>query len=161
LWNKHFGLDSSKFSQKILDRPLQISKLVVSGLRETANRRVIGRTGAELFKPWTFSPLGRSRRDERLDRLANLVDHPGELRPEGKCSFQDTRVGRFQVHARRRTNMLELIRRLAKEEDGQDLVEYALLLVFIALIVMAALPNLGKTVSNVFSNTTSVLQSGS
>jgi pilus assembly protein Flp/PilA len=57
--------------------------------------------------------------------------------------------------------MLELIRRLAKEEDGQDLVEYALLLVFIALIVVAALPNLGKTVSNVFSNTTSVLQSGS
>jgi hypothetical protein len=78
LVEQHFGLDSSKFSQKILDRPLQISKLVVSGLRETANRRVIGRTGAELFKPWTFSPLGRSRRDERLDRLANLVDHPGE-----------------------------------------------------------------------------------
>jgi pilus assembly protein Flp/PilA len=57
--------------------------------------------------------------------------------------------------------MLDLFRRFIKEEEGQDLVEYALLLVFIALIVMAALPSLGKTVSNVFSNATSVLQSGS
>ena len=57
--------------------------------------------------------------------------------------------------------MLELVKRFVKEEEGQDLVEYALLLVFIALIVIAALPGLGKTVSNVFSNTTSVLQSGS
>jgi pilus assembly protein Flp/PilA len=57
--------------------------------------------------------------------------------------------------------MIELFKRFLKEEEGQDLVEYALLLVFIALIVIAALPNLGKTVSNVFSNATSVLQSGS
>ena len=47
--------------------------------------------------------------------------------------------------------MLEMIKRFVQEEEGQDLVEYALLLVFIALIVIAALPNLGKTVSNVFS----------
>jgi pilus assembly protein Flp/PilA len=57
--------------------------------------------------------------------------------------------------------MFELIKRFIEQEEGQDLVEYALLLVFIALIVIAALPNLGKTVSNVFSNATSVLQSGS
>jgi pilus assembly protein Flp/PilA len=57
--------------------------------------------------------------------------------------------------------MSELLKRFVREEEGQDLVEYALLLVFIALIVITALPNLGKTVSNVFSNTTSVLQSGS
>ena len=57
--------------------------------------------------------------------------------------------------------MVELIKRFIEQEEGQDLVEYALLLVFIALIVIAALPNLGKTVSNVFSNATSALQSGS
>jgi pilus assembly protein Flp/PilA len=57
--------------------------------------------------------------------------------------------------------MVKLIKRFIEQEEGQDLVEYALLLVFIALIVIAALPNLGKTVSNVFSNATSVLQSGS
>jgi pilus assembly protein Flp/PilA len=57
--------------------------------------------------------------------------------------------------------MLELFKRLVEEDDGQDLVEYALLLVFIALIVITALPNLGKTVSNVFSNATIGLQAGS
>ena len=53
--------------------------------------------------------------------------------------------------------MFQLIKRFVEQEEGQDLVEYALLLVFIALIVIAALPNLGKTVSNVFSNATSAL----
>jgi pilus assembly protein Flp/PilA len=57
--------------------------------------------------------------------------------------------------------MFELFKRFFEQEEGQDLVEYALLLVFIALIVIAALPGLGTTVSNVFSNTTSLLQSGS
>lgn len=47
-----------------------------------------------------------------------------------------------------------------EEEQAQDLVEYSLLLIFIALLVIAALPDLGKTVSNVFKNTTSVLESG-
>jgi pilus assembly protein Flp/PilA len=68
---------------------------------------------------------------------------------------------RFKVRSKGELAMFELIKRLVTEEEGQDLVEYALLLVFIALIVIAALPNLGKTVSNVFSNATSVLQSGS
>jgi Flp pilus assembly pilin Flp len=51
------------------------------------------------------------------------------------------------------------MKRLITETTGQDLVEYALLLVFIALIVIAALPHLGMTVSNVFSNAASALQS--
>jgi pilus assembly protein Flp/PilA len=59
------------------------------------------------------------------------------------------------------THMGRMIGEFLTQEEGQDLVEYALLLVFIALIVITALPNLGKTVSNVFSNATSVLQSGS
>ena len=56
---------------------------------------------------------------------------------------------------------MEDIKRFLKDDEGQDLVEYALLLVFIALIVIAALPSLGQTISNVFSNATSALQSGS
>jgi pilus assembly protein Flp/PilA len=76
--------------------------------------------------------------------------------PETRQAGPDSKSGQKEKLA-----MFELIKRLVTEEEGQDLVEYALLLVFIALIVIAALPNLGKTVSNVFSNATSVLQSGS
>lgn len=51
------------------------------------------------------------------------------------------------------------LKEFMQDEQAQDLVEYALLLVFMALIVISALPHLGLTVSNVFKNTTSALQS--
>jgi Flp pilus assembly pilin Flp len=39
---------------------------------------------------------------------------------------------------------------LAQEEEGQDLAEYAILLFFIALVVIAAVTLLGPTISNVY-----------
>jgi pilus assembly protein Flp/PilA len=57
--------------------------------------------------------------------------------------------------------MLELLKRFVKDEEGQDLVEYALLLVFLALAAIAILPTLGKAVNNVFSQSASTLTSGS
>jgi len=57
--------------------------------------------------------------------------------------------------------MLDLTRRFLKGEEGQDLVEYALLLVFIALAAIAVLPVLGKAVNNVFSQSASTLTTGS
>jgi len=44
-------------------------------------------------------------------------------------------------------------------ERGQGLIEYAFLLVLIALIVIAALLILGPTIGNVFSNLNSSLSS--
>jgi len=44
-------------------------------------------------------------------------------------------------------------------ERGQGLIEYAFLLVFIALIVIAAMLILGPTIGNVFSNLNSSLSS--
>ncbi len=49
--------------------------------------------------------------------------------------------------------MKKLLLRLWREEEGQDLVEYALLLVLIALIAIASVTTVGKAVSNAFSNT--------
>jgi len=46
---------------------------------------------------------------------------------------------------------------LAREE-GQGLVEYALILVLIAIIVLAILTVLGPQIGNVFSRVTSELQ---
>jgi pilus assembly protein Flp/PilA len=50
------------------------------------------------------------------------------------------------------TKMKNLLLRLWREEEGQDLVEYALLLVLIALVAIAAVTTVGQAVSNVFSN---------
>jgi Flp pilus assembly pilin Flp len=57
--------------------------------------------------------------------------------------------------------MMELLKRFVKQEEGQDLVEYALLLVFLALAAIAVLPVLGKAVNNVFSQSASSLTAGS
>jgi Flp pilus assembly pilin Flp len=53
--------------------------------------------------------------------------------------------------------MLELMKRFVKDEEGQDLVEYALLLVFLALAAIAILPTLGSSVNKVFSQSNSSL----
>ena len=41
------------------------------------------------------------------------------------------------------------------DEDGQGMVEYALILVLIAVVVIVVLTTVGKRVSNLFSNVSS------
>jgi len=48
--------------------------------------------------------------------------------------------------------MKNLLVRLWKEEEGQDLTEYGLLLVLIALVAITTMKTLGSAVSDVFSN---------
>ena len=48
--------------------------------------------------------------------------------------------------------MKGIFARLWREEDGQDLTEYALLLVLIALAATAAMSSVGSAVSTVFAN---------
>jgi pilus assembly protein Flp/PilA len=48
--------------------------------------------------------------------------------------------------------MRNLLVRLWKEEEGQDLTEYALLLVLLALAASAALSALATAIKGVFSN---------
>jgi len=55
----------------------------------------------------------------------------------------------------------EGVRELLGEQGGQDLVEYALLLVFLALAAIAVLPTLSNAINNVFSQSASSLTSGS
>jgi len=49
--------------------------------------------------------------------------------------------------------MTKLLKQILNEE-GQDLVEYALLLGFLALAAIAIMPILGSTVNKVFSRLT-------
>lgn len=52
------------------------------------------------------------------------------------------------------------MKRFLKDESGQDLVEYALLLVFLSLAAIAIIPTLGNTVNAVFSRANSSLIPG-
>ena len=53
--------------------------------------------------------------------------------------------------------MPKLLLRLWTEESGQDLTEYALLVVLLALAAIAAMNSLGSAINNVFSNAASNL----
>jgi pilus assembly protein Flp/PilA len=57
--------------------------------------------------------------------------------------------------------MKNLLVRFVRDEKGQDLVEYAMLLAFIALIAIAGVQELGNTVDSFFSNVSSTLTAGS
>jgi len=57
--------------------------------------------------------------------------------------------------------MSNLIRSIWRDESGQDLVEYVLIIVLIALAVVGALSALGTEVENVFNNAEQQLQTGS
>ena len=59
------------------------------------------------------------------------------------------------------TGMKEHLLRLWKDEEGQDLTEYALLLVLIALAAITVMSNLGSAINVVFSTGASTLSSAS
>ena len=46
--------------------------------------------------------------------------------------------------------MRELLGRFIRDEDGQDLIEYAFLVVFIAIVTMAILNGVSGAISSVF-----------
>lgn len=55
--------------------------------------------------------------------------------------------------------MKEHLLRLWKDEEGQDLTEYALLLVLIALAAITVMSSLGSSINVVFSTGASTLSS--
>jgi pilus assembly protein Flp/PilA len=55
--------------------------------------------------------------------------------------------------------MIALVTRLWKEDEGQDLVEYGLLIVLISLFAVAAMQGLANGISNAFSNASAQLTS--
>ena len=57
--------------------------------------------------------------------------------------------------------MKETMLRLYREEAGQDLTEYSLLLVLVALVAIATMQTLGSTISGVFGNAASNLTTAS
>jgi Flp pilus assembly pilin Flp len=108
-----------------------------------------------------------------ITRMHNSLEgqSSGERNGLTPCVRISSLFGRFEpiwrpkIITRRIRPMLKLattmLKDIMKDEPGQDLVEYALLLVFLALAAIAVLPTLGKAVNNVFSQSASTLTAGS
>jgi pilus assembly protein Flp/PilA len=56
--------------------------------------------------------------------------------------------------------MKTMLKRLWKEEEGQDLIEYALLVALIALICATAFPAIGATLNGIFVKANTCLSGG-
>lgn len=56
--------------------------------------------------------------------------------------------------------MIETVLRLYREEAGQDLTEYALLLVLVASVAITTIKMLGNTISAAFANAATNLTAG-
>jgi pilus assembly protein Flp/PilA len=50
------------------------------------------------------------------------------------------------------TQLINQLRRFAKDESGQDLLEYALLVALIALVAFGAVAAAGTSVNSIFNN---------
>lgn len=66
----------------------------------------------------------------------------------------------FQIHFARNRIMLNILKNFVREEEGQDLVEYALLLALVVLVVAATLSDLTNAISGVWTNVAGQLGGG-
>jgi pilus assembly protein Flp/PilA len=57
--------------------------------------------------------------------------------------------------------LINRVRAFVGNEEGQDLLEYALLVALIALVAVAAVTAAGKSVSDIFGNIASALSTAS
>jgi pilus assembly protein Flp/PilA len=74
-----------------------------------------------------------------------------------RCS--EIEISRFQSPEHQEKNMLNIVAKLWKDEEGQDLVEYGLLVVLIALFAVVAMQGLANGISDAFSNATAQMTS--
>lgn len=63
-----------------------------------------------------------------------------------------------QTRAGWRENMYKLINTLWREEAGQDIAEYAVMLAVILVLVVGTVRLIGSNANNVFSNAASAIQ---
>ncbi len=64
----------------------------------------------------------------------------------------------LRLHDHYRNALMALQRRFQKEETGQTMVEYVMLIVLVALAVFILTPNIKDAILKVFQNTSSALK---
>jgi pilus assembly protein Flp/PilA len=62
------------------------------------------------------------------------------------------------IDFRETDHMKNLLLRLVREDDGQDLIEYALLAAFISLAAVAAITQLGTAINNIYTKISNTLE---
>jgi Flp pilus assembly pilin Flp len=77
----------------------------------------------------------------------------GIVRPQTDVSMSESRLA-----AQEEMKMYEIIHTLLKDEQGQDIAEYAVMLAVILVIVVGTIRLIGSNANNVFSQAASSIQ---
>jgi pilus assembly protein Flp/PilA len=95
---------------------------------------------------------------KELSGTAIAISHPVGRSFSAWC-------GRIRVYTLRvlhapevNMNVITRLRALVRHEEGQDLIEYALLVALISLVAVVAITNAGSAVNNIFSSIAGKLQ---
>jgi pilus assembly protein Flp/PilA len=91
----------------------------------------------------TMGQLGNTIKDIFSNGTGNL---------SGSKAFAERRACAVKLKLRRRDVMQNLLLRLWKDEEGQDLVEYALILVLLALAAVGSMSNVASAINTAFGN---------
>jgi pilus assembly protein Flp/PilA len=83
-----------------------------------------------------------------------LAGERAAVRDVGKMASTTKSV---KTKSRERLDMKNFINRFVHEDEGQDLVEYALLIAFIALACIIGLQQLGTAINNTYNSISSSL----
>ena len=83
-----------------------------------------------------------------------LAGERAAVRGVGKMASTTKSV---KTQSRERLDMKNFINRFVHEDEGQDLVEYALLIAFIALACIIGLQQLGTAINNTYNSISSSL----
>jgi pilus assembly protein Flp/PilA len=75
------------------------------------------------------------------------------------CPRQTATVRRRGARKKEFTRMKALLRNLVVREEGQDLVEYALLAALLSIVSIAALTLLGPVIANVWTRINAAISS--
>jgi pilus assembly protein Flp/PilA len=90
-------------------------------------------------------------------------DQAAHVSPKGNAAAPLTRTAWLRCHLIREDLMSQLVnfvKSFSRQEEGQDLLEYALLVALIALIAIGAVTAAGGAVSGIFSNIAGQLGGG-
>jgi pilus assembly protein Flp/PilA len=76
---------------------------------------------------------------------------------EAKTLHKESREGDNDMNMTRKFNTWVLKLKIWKDENGQDLIEYALMAGFVAVAAGAIMPGVAKSVSTIFSKVASTM----
>lgn len=73
------------------------------------------------------------------------------------CTTQSTAPRRASIKEHGGQQMLEVVNRMWRDDEGQDIAEYAVMLAVILVIVVGTIRLIGSQANNIFSQTASAI----